>query len=105
MLSILLKISYMMVLTIVIGFLLSLIIKLIVFLINFSGSIQKYDHNYLKEVARARSIKKIRIRRMYHDTDNYNEIIYNRYGSNFDNQFKPQKNNNSNELIEHFYGK
>lgn len=105
MLEILAKLAYLMALTIAIGFIIAFIIKGIVVLINLSGDLQKYDRKYLKEVQRARSIKRIRIRRMYRDTNNSNEMISNRYGMNYEESFKLKKNNNTNDLIEHYYGK
>lgn len=89
--DILLKVALLMLLTIIIGFFIALIIKLIVLIIHSSGKLAKYDRNYLKEIQRARSIKKIHIRRMYRDTANENEIINSRYGSNFDEIFKLKK--------------
>ncbi|NVN95749.1 MAG: hypothetical protein HXX18_10750 [Bacteroidetes bacterium] len=105
MLDILTKVAYLMALTIVIGFFIAFIIKLIVLIINASGDLHKYDRKYLKDVRRARNIKKIRIRRLYRDTMNSNEILSNRYGMNIEGHFKLKKTNNSNELIDHYYGK
>jgi len=89
--DILLKVGLLMALTVVIGFFIALIIKLIVIIIHSSGNLAKYDRNYLKEIRRARSIKKMRVRRMYRDTSNENEIIRSRYGSNYDEIFKLKK--------------
>lgn len=99
MLDILLKVGYLMALTFVIGFIIAFIIKLIVVLINFSGDIHKYDRKYLKEIQRARSIKKIRFRRLYRDSMNNNDEIKS------DDHFGLKKPHNSNELIDFYYGK
>ena len=103
--DIFLKVALLMALTTVIGFFIAAIIKIIVLIIHSSGKLAKYDRNYLKEIRRARSTKKMRIRRMYRDTANENEIISSRYGANYDEIFKLKKTNNSNELIDHYYGK
>ncbi|MFZ4739627.1 MAG: hypothetical protein ACOYLE_00505 [Bacteroidales bacterium] len=105
MLDILTKVAYLMALTIIIGFIIAFIIKLIVLIINASGDLHKYDRKYLKDVRRARNIKKIRIRKLYRDTMNSNEIIRNRYGMNIEEHFKLKKTTDSNELIDHYYGK
>ena len=103
--DILLKVGYLMALTFAIGFIIAFIIKLIVVIINLSGSLQKYDRNYMKEIQRARNIKNIRIKRLYRDTMNSNEIINYRYGNSYTENFKLKNTNNSNEIIEHYYGK
>ncbi|MFZ4398609.1 MAG: hypothetical protein ACOYO1_01140 [Bacteroidales bacterium] len=89
--DIFLKLGLLMGLTVVIGFFIALIIKLIVLIIHSSGNLAKYDRNYLKEIQRARSIKRIHIKRMYRDTAYENEIISSRYGSNYDDVFKSKK--------------
>jgi hypothetical protein len=89
--DILIKVATLMGLTIIIGFFIALIIKLIVLIIHSSGNLAKYDRNYLKEIQRARNIKKMRIRRLYRDTANENEIIRSRYGSSYDEIFKLKK--------------
>jgi hypothetical protein len=103
--DILLKVGYLMALTFAIGFIIAFIIKLIVVIINLSGNLEKYDRNYMKEIHRARNIKNIRIKRLYRDTMDSNEIISYRYGDNDNEKFKLKNTNNSNELIEHYYGK
>jgi len=80
--EILLKVGLLMALTTIIGFFIALVIKLIVLIIHSSGNFAKYDRNYLKEIRRARSIKKIRYNRMYLDTAQEKEIMKSRYGSN-----------------------
>ncbi len=105
MLSILSNVAYLMAITIIISFFVAFLIKLIVLAINFQTSLNKYDHNYIKEVSRARNIKKIRVRRLYRETCNSNEIIRNRYGMNYNDSFGLKTNNSTNELVEHYYGK
>ena len=104
MLSVLLDVAYLMATTIIISFFVAFIIKLIVMAINFQSTLNKYDKNYIKEVSRARNIKKIRVKRLYRETCNSNEIIRNRYGMNYSDAFNPKANSNTNELIEHYYG-
>ena len=89
--DILLKVGLLMALTVAIGFFIALVIKIIVIIIHSSGNLAKFDRNYLKEIRRARSIKKMRVRRMYRETANENEISGNRYGSNYDEIFKLTK--------------
>jgi hypothetical protein len=103
--DILLKVGYLMALTFAIGFIIAFIIKLIVVIINLSGNLQKYDRNYMKEIQRARNIKNIRIKRLYRDTIGSNELINSRYGNIDSEKFKLKNTNNSNEIIEHYYGK
>lgn len=105
MLSALSHVAYLMATTIIISFFVAFIIKLIVMAINFQSSLNKYDKNYLKEVSRARNIRKLRVKRLYRETCNSNEIIRNRYGMNYNDSFGLKANNNTNELVEHYYGK
>lgn len=102
MISILKSLTQLMVITIIISFLVSFIIKLIVLAINFQSNPGKVDSLHLREIRRARKIKRIRLRRLYKEMNNSNELIRYRYGLN---DFYSSNDSENNDLTNYYHGK
>lgn len=97
---------YMFLLTFAIGFLVAFIIQISVRGVEFSQTIR--DEKYHTEMKRLRSIKRIRNEKNLSSMRNIEETSSNKvlsyyYGKNNRKNDKPS--NESNDLIEHYYGK
>lgn len=97
---------YMFLLTFIIGFVVAFIIKISVRGVEYSQLIR--DEKYIAEMKRLRTIKRIRyeknVSRMRKIEENSNNKVLNYYYGKY-NRKTDKTESDTNQLIEHFYGK